>query len=111
MTNKQSDYRINRELCQLYLYFCRRPISDGKEYGSCKIWGNRILKSVYKTAGLSALKGSSGLRKYYDCLRSKGIGNDNAYNAVCRKIAAISLSVWRKSERYNDELITGNLTR
>ena len=98
-----------------YYSYCglvrHKRISDGKEYGSCKIWGNRILKCVYKMAGLSVLQGDSGLRKYYDCLRSKGISHDNAYNAVCRKIAAISLSVWRKREIYNDELITGNLTK
>src|SRR3990167_418438 len=98
-----------------YYSYCglvrHKRISDGKEYGSRRIWGNRILKCVYKMAGLSALKGNSGLRKYYDYLRSKGISHDNAYNAVCRKIAAISLSVWRNSERYNDEIITGNLTR
>jgi len=41
----------------------------------------------------SALTGKSGLRRYYDSLRSKGINHDNAYNAVSRKIAAISLSV------------------
>ena len=98
-----------------YYSYCglvrHKRISDGKEYGSRRIWGNRILKCVYKMAGLSALKGNSGLRKYYDYLRSKGISHDNAYNAVCRKIAAISLSVWRNSERYNDEIITGNLTK
>ncbi|HBR16868.1 MAG TPA: hypothetical protein DD725_04560 [Deltaproteobacteria bacterium] len=98
-----------------YYSYCglvrHKRISDGKEYGSRRIWGNRILKCVDKMAGLSALKGNSGLRKYYDYLRSKGISHDNAYNAVCRKIAAISLSVWRNSERYNDEIITGNLTK
>lgn len=83
----------------------------GGGYGSEKIWGNRILKCVYKMAGHSVLKGKSGLRNYYDTLRLKGIGHDNAYNAVCRKIAAISLSVWRKSEKYDDRLITGNLIK
>lgn len=98
-----------------YYSYCglvrHKRISDGKGYGSEKIWGNRILKCVYKMAGHAALKGNSGLRRYYDCLRLKGISHDNAYNAVCRKIAAISLSVWRKGEKYNDELIAGNLTK
>ena len=88
-----------------------KRISDGRGYGSEKIWGNRILKCVYKMAGHSVLKGKSGLRNYYDSLRLKGISHDNAYNAVCRKIAAISLSVWRKSEKYDDRLITGNLIK
>lgn len=98
-----------------YFSYCglvrHKRISDGRGYGSEKIWGNRILKCVYKMAGHSALKGSSGLRRYYDSLRLKGISHDNAYNAVCRKIAAISLSLWRKSEKYNDKLVEGNLIK
>ncbi|GAB63674.1 transposase [Candidatus Jettenia caeni] len=98
-----------------YYSYCglvrHKRISDGRGYGSEKIWGNRILKCVYKMAGHSVLKGKSGLRNYYDTLRLRGISHDNAYNAVCRKIAAISLSVWRKSENYNDRLITGNLIK
>ncbi|MBI5749039.1 MAG: transposase, partial [Nitrospinae bacterium] len=88
-----------------YYSYCglvrHKRISDGKGYGSKKIWGNRILKCVYKMAGHAVLKGNSGLRKYYDYLRSKGISHDNGYNAICRKIAAISLSVWRNGERYD----------
>jgi len=98
-----------------YYSYCglvrHKRMSDGREYGSEKIWGNRILKCVYKMAGHSALRGNSGLKKYYDSLRLKGISHNNAYNAVCRKIAAISLSVWRKSEKYDDKKITGNLIK
>lgn len=98
-----------------YFSYCglvrHKRISDGRKYGSEKIWGNRILKCVYKMAAHSALKGDSGLSEYYDSLRLKGISHDNAYNAVCRKIAAISLSVWRKSEKYNDKLVVGNLIK
>ena len=98
-----------------YYSYCglvrHRRISDGREYTSKKIWGNRALKCVYKMAGKNAINGSSGLRKYYDYLLSKGISEDNAYNAVCRKIAAISLSVWRHKKSYDDKLITSNLNK
>jgi transposase len=98
-----------------YYSYCglvrHKRISDGKGYGSEKIWGNRVLKCVYKMAGHSVLRGSSGLREYYDYLRSKGISHDNAYNGVCRKIAAISLTVWRKGEKYNNKQIIGNLIK
>ncbi|MFC2149137.1 IS110 family transposase [Candidatus Auribacterota bacterium] len=77
--------------------------SGGKDYGSTKIHGNRILKCVYKMAGHSALKGTSGLRKYYDQKRSEGISHYNAYNAVCRMIAAMSLSVWKNNKIYDDK--------
>ena len=79
--------------------------SGGKSYGTTKIWGNRILKCVYKMAGHSALKGNSRLRLYYDALREKGTKHENAYNAVCRKIAAISLSLWKNSQRYDDNKV------
>lgn len=76
--------------------------SGGKDYGSIKIHGNQILKSVYKMAGHSALKGTSGLRKYYDHKCAEGISHYNAYNAVCRKIAAMSLSMWKNNWKYDD---------
>jgi transposase len=98
-----------------YFSYCglvRHPKdSGGRSYGSTKIWGNRILKCVYKMAGHSALRGDSGLRQYYDFLRAKGMSDDNAYNAVCRKIAAISLSVWKNRSNYDDKIITGGLIK
>ena len=79
--------------------------SGGKSYGTTKIWGNRTLKCVYKMAGHDVLKGNSRLRLYYDMLRQRGTNDKNAYNAVCRKIAAISLSVWKKSCMYDDKKV------
>ena len=79
--------------------------SGGKSCGSIKGKGNMTLKCVYKMAGHSVLRGSSGIRKYYDKLISKGVSDKNAYNAVCRKIAAISLAVWRKKEKYDDKIL------
>lgn len=83
--------------------------SAGKEYGSAKIHGNNILKCAYKMAGHSALKGNNGLKRYYERLRSKGVSEKNAYNAVCRKIAAISLSIWKGDTNYNDALVDNPL--
>lgn len=79
--------------------------SADRKYGSKKIWGNRVLKCVYKMAGHSALNGTSQLRVYYDALRKRGISHQNAYNAVCRKIAAISLSLWKHNKRYDEHMI------
>jgi transposase len=85
--------------------------SGQRQYGATRIWGNRTLKCVYKMAGYSAIKGTSALRKYYDHLRLKGLSDNKAYNAVCRKIAAISLSVWRNNQKYDDSLISNDLIR
>ena len=80
-------------------------ISSDRNYGTSKIWGNRVLKCVYKMAGHSVLNGNSQLRALYDNLRKRGVSHDNAYNTVCRKIAAITLSLWKHSKRYDDNLI------
>jgi transposase len=76
--------------------------SGGEDYGQKKAQGNRTLKSVFRMAGHTVLRGTSCLRRDYDRLRTKGIRNDAAYNAVCRKIAAMTLAVWRKKEKYDD---------
>lgn len=92
-----------------YYNYCglvrHQKISGGRKYGSEKIWGNRTLKGVYKMAAHSALRGNSALRYYYDCLRLKGTSDKNARNAVSRKIAAISLTLWKNNKLYNDELL------
>jgi transposase len=85
--------------------------SGEKRYGTEKIWGNRTLKCVYKMAGHQAIKGTSALRKYYDHLLRKGLSENKAYNAVCRKIAAISLSVWRNNRKYDDNIILNDLIK
>ena len=98
-----------------YFSYCglirHKKESGQRRYGAEKVWGNRTLKCVYKMAGYSAIKGTSALRKYYDHLRSKGLSDNKAYNAVCRKIAAISLSVWRNNRKYDDSLVSNGLIK
>ena len=98
-----------------YFSYCglvqHRKESGNRLYGSQRIWGNRILKCVYKMAGRQALRGTSALRKYYDHLRLKGVSDKNAYNAVCRKIAAITLSIWRNNTKYSDKRILNDLIK
>jgi transposase len=88
-----------------------KRMSAGEDHGSSRIRGNTILKCTYKMAAYSALQGSHGLRKYYDRLMSGGTAHKHAVNAVARKIAAISLAVWRKKEKYNDKLLTEDLIK
>ena len=54
-------------------------------------------------AAHTILKGSSGLRKHYDFLRTQGVSHQNASNAISRKVAAISLAVWKNSKKYDDK--------
>lgn len=83
--------------------------SAGRRYGTNRIWGNRVLKCVYKMAAHSAIRGESGLRKLYDALRAKGLSDKDAVNAVARKIAALSLALWKKNQRYNDTITLQSL--
>ena len=96
-----------------YFSYCglvrHRKESGNRLYGSQRIWGNRTLKCVYKMAGYRAIKGTSALRKHYDYLLSKGVSDKNAYNSVCRKIAAISLSIWRNNSKYDDNQVSNGL--
>lgn len=88
--------------CGLVKHDCE---SDGRSYGRRAGQYNHVLKSVFRSAGLVVLRGSSALRREYDRMRSRGIPHDAAYNATCRRIAALTLAVWKRKEKYNDHLI------
>lgn len=84
-------------------------MSGGRCYGTNRIWGNSTLKCVFKMAAHSAIRGSSSLRKLYDVLRAKGLSDKDAANAVARKIAALSLALWKRNQRYNDAVVLQSL--
>lgn len=96
-----------------YFSYCglvrHRQISGDKSYGDKKIWGNRTLKCVYKMAANSALKGNNVFREYYDHLRRNGSNHKNARNAVSRKIAAISLQLWKNNVKFNPKMVTNGI--
>ena len=96
-----------------YFSYCglvrHRQISGDKLYGDKKIWGNRALKCVYKMAADSALKGRNVFGEYYDHLRRNGTGHKNARNAVSRKIAAISLALWKNNVKFRPEMVTNGI--
>ena len=52
-------------------------------------------------AAHSALRGDNALRTYYDLKRAQGLGEEDARHAVARKIAALTLSLW-KNKQYFD---------
>lgn len=87
--------------CGLVKHNCE---SAGRHYGKREGHGNPVLKGVFRTAGQVALRGSSSLRKNYDRLLTKGVSHHAAYNATCRKIASLVLTVWKKKEKYKDDL-------
>jgi len=92
-----------------YLAYCglvnHAKDSGGRNYGYRKPRFDHTLKSVYKTAALSVLRGNNSLRNYYEHLRTKGVAEHNARNAVARKIAAISYGMLKNESVYQEREI------
>lgn len=60
---------------------------------------NRALKAVFKGAALTAAKDQ--WKSYYDAMIKNGTDPSIAQVNIARKIAAITLSLWKKGERYD----------
>lgn len=83
---------------------CHHQVSDGQIYGNRRAKGRPELKNVFMGAAESVLKTSdNGLRRYYDRLRSQGLDHRKAKKATARKIASISLAVFKSDKPYNDK--------
>lgn len=78
-----------------------QKMSGNRSYGQRKPRYDRELKSVYKTASLSALVGDGPFHDYYESLREKGIADFNARNSVARLIAKISYGMLKNGTAYN----------
>lgn len=87
-----------------YLSYCglvkHEKLSGGRSYGRRKPRYSRILKSVYKTAAVAAVKGKNPIREYYDHLLSRGVAEHNARHAVARYIARVSYGMLKNGTRY-----------
>ncbi len=87
-----------------YFSYCglvkHEKLSGGRSYGRRKPRYNRVLKSVYKTAALAAIRGTNPIREYYDHLLAQGVTEHNARHAVARYIARISYGMLKSGTRY-----------
>ena len=63
---------------------------------------NRRLKSVFKSAAQSACA-SEPFKQQYDALVAKGINAALARLTVTRKLAAITLALWKRGEPFDAE--------
>jgi hypothetical protein len=76
-------------------------ISGGRSYGKKNPRFCRQLKSVYKSGVMAAITGSNPIRDYYEyMIKEKGYAPYNARNAACRKLAILSLGVFKSGEKY-----------
>jgi hypothetical protein len=76
-------------------------ISGGRSYGKKTPRFCRQLKSVYKSGVLSAIGGNNPINDYYDYLiKEKGYAEHNARHKACRRLAILSLGVFKSGKKY-----------
>jgi transposase len=61
---------------------------------------NHRLKAVFKSAVLEALKDET-FHRYYERLRERGLRAELARVQVARKLAAVTLAVWKRAAAYD----------
>jgi len=76
-------------------------ISGGRSYGKKIPRYCRQLKSVYKTGILAAIGGNNPINDYYEYLiKEKNYPIHNARNKACRRLAILSLGIFRSGKKY-----------
>ncbi len=68
---------------------------------------NRVLKDVFKGAATAASGRSGALQEWYQGLLTRGMREELARVTLARKLAAITLRLWKRGERYDPTQLTG----
>lgn len=71
---------------------------------------NPILKAVFKGAANAATSRPGPLRDYYDASLARGVKDDLAKVTLARKIAAVTLRLWKKGELWDSKKLTMQAT-
>jgi len=75
--------------------------SGGRSYGKRSPRYSRQLKSVYKSGVLAAIGGTNPINDYYEYLiQKKGYPEHNARHKACRRLAILSLGVFKSGRKY-----------
>lgn len=75
--------------------------SGGRNYGKRNPRYSRQLKSVYKSGILAAIGGNNPINDYYQHLiQEKGYSEHNARQKACRRLAILSLGVFKSGKKY-----------
>ena len=64
---------------------------------------NHEMKEIFKSAATSASRCAGPLRDFYEALLAKGMKPEMARLTLARKIAAITLTLWKKGESFDAE--------
>lgn len=88
-----------------YLSYCGliklEKMSGGRSYGKKNPRYSRELKSVYKTSVLACIGGNNPINNYYEYLiREKKYPEHNARNKACRRLAILSLGVFKSGDKF-----------
>lgn len=76
-------------------------ISGTRSYGWRQPRYSRQLKSVYKTGVMAAIGGNNLINDYYEYLiREKGYAEYQARHKACRRLAVLSLGVFKSGKKY-----------
>lgn len=67
---------------------------------------NRVLKQVFKGAATAATSRPGPLKDYYDGMIARGLRKELARVTLARKLAAITLRLWKEGERYDPAKLT-----
>jgi len=71
-------------------------LARGRSYGKKNPRFSRQLKNVYKSGALAAIGGNNPINDYYEHLiQEKGYPEHNARHKACRKLAILSLGVFK----------------
>jgi hypothetical protein len=64
---------------------------------------NHDMKNIFKSTALSASRRTGPLQDFYAGLLAKGMKPEMARLTLARKIAAITLTLWKKGGRFDAE--------
>ena len=67
---------------------------------------NHVLKEVFKSAATAATGRPGPLRDYYEALCARGLRPELARVTLARKLAALTLRLWKTGETYDPSKLT-----
>jgi transposase len=67
---------------------------------------NRVLKDVFKGAAVAAIGRKGALQDFYHGMLQRGMREEMARLTLARKLAALTLRLWKQGERYDPTKLT-----
>ena len=67
---------------------------------------NRVVKNLFKGAALAAIGRPGALQDLYHAMTAHGMRKELARVTLSRKLAAVTLHVWKTGERYDPSKLT-----